>query len=166
MKPEKVTFPIVDAVVPVVQPDAGRKNAIPISVAAILAEHLGLEPIATVTQVNDVSHTGANAPTRILAQPAFAGKIRPGARVLIVDDVVTYGSTVANLRGWIHQQRAVAIGCTSLAAAFGATKLRPPQAVSDELDSRHPNSHPDLAETLMERCGGLSKAAGSGDFGE
>lgn len=126
VKVEKVNFPIVDAVVPVVQPDAGRKNAIPISVAAILAQRLGLEPVGAITQTNDVAHTKANAASRILAQPTFGGRIRPYARVLIVDDVVTFGSTIANLRGWIHQQRAVAIGCTCLAAAFGSTKPRPP----------------------------------------
>jgi hypothetical protein len=148
VKPEKITFPIVDAIVPVVQPDAGRKNAIPIAVAAILAQRLGLEPVGTITQSNDVAHTSANASSRILAQPTFSGKIRPYARVLIVDDVVTFGSTIADLRGWIHQQRAVAIGCTCLAAAFGSTKLRPPQSIRDQLDQRHYNAHRDLAETL------------------
>jgi hypothetical protein len=92
VKPEKITFPIVDAIVPVVQPDAGRKNAIPIAVAAVLAQRLGLEPVGTITQSNDVAHTSANAPSRILAQPTFSGKIRPYARVLIVDDVVTFGT--------------------------------------------------------------------------
>jgi hypothetical protein len=148
LKPEKVSFPLVDAVVPVVQPDAGRKNAIPVSVAALLAQRLGLEPVVTIKQANDVAHTGANAPTRVLAQPMFVGKIRPYARVLIVDDVVTFGSTIANLRGWIHQQRALAIGCTCLAAAFGSTKLRPPQSISEQLDQRHYHAHRDLAETI------------------
>src|SRR5260221_11047813 len=148
VKPERITFPIVDAIVPVVQPDAGRKNAIPIAVAAVLAQRLGLEPVGTITQSNDVAHTSANAPSRILAQPAFSGKIRPYARVLIVDDVVTFGSTIADLRGWIHQQLAVAIGCTCLAAAFGSTKLKPPESIREQLDQHHYNAHRDLAETL------------------
>jgi hypothetical protein len=110
-------------------PDAGRKNAIPIAMAAILAQRLGLEPVGSITQTNDVAHTASNAPSRILAQPTFSGKIRPFARVLIVDDAVTFGSTIANLRGWIHQQRAVVVGCSCLAAAFGSTKLKPPQSI-------------------------------------
>ena len=122
--PDKISFPGIDAVVPVVRADAGEKNAIPIAAAAILAQRLNLEPIASITQTNDVGHTKANAPVRILGQPTFAGKIRPYARVLIVDDVLSYGSTIANLRGWIHQQRAVAVGCTCIAASFGAT-VRP-----------------------------------------
>jgi hypothetical protein len=148
VKPDKVSVPIVDAVVPVMQPDAGRKNAIPIAVAALLARQLGLEPIQDITQTNDVAHTDANAASRILGQPMFAGKIRPYARVLIVDDVVTFGSTIANLRGWIHQQRALAVGCTCLAAAFGSTKLRPPQSIMEQLDQRHYHAHRDLAETI------------------
>jgi len=48
----------------------------------------------------------------------------------------------------IHQQRAVAIGCTCLAAAFGSTKLKPPESIREQLDQRHYNAHRDLAETL------------------
>ena len=146
--PDKITFPGIDAVVPVVRADAGEKNAIPIAAAAILAQRLNLEPIASIIQTNDVGHTKVNAPVRILGQPTFAGKIRPYAQVLIVDDVVSYGITIANLRGWIHQQRAVAVGCTCIAASFGATKLRPPDTIREQLDQRHYNAHRDLAETL------------------
>src|SRR5260221_5758480 len=77
VKPEKITFPVVDAIVPVVQPDASRKNAIPIAVAAILAQRLGLEPVGTITQTNDVAHTSANAPSRILAHPQSAASFGP-----------------------------------------------------------------------------------------
>jgi hypoxanthine phosphoribosyltransferase len=51
------------------------------------------------------------------------GKLERGTRVLIVDDVITFGSTLANLRGWIEKQGAKVVGATTLAAGFGATKL-------------------------------------------
>ena len=73
-----------------------------------------------------VSHTVAGAQTRILGQPMFSGTIQPGSRVLIVDDVVTYGSTLANLRGWLEQQGATVVGATTLAGGFSGTKLALP----------------------------------------
>ena len=70
-----------------------------------------------------MSHTGADAVTRILGQPTFVGQIEPGQRVLIVDDVATFGSTLANLRGWIEHQGAHVVRATTLGATFGGTKL-------------------------------------------
>ncbi len=52
----------------------------------------------------------------------FDGKVEAGTRVLVVGDVVTYGSTIANLRGWLQQQGVIVVGSTTLAAEFGATK--------------------------------------------
>jgi predicted amidophosphoribosyltransferase len=47
---------------------------------------------------NVVSHTAADAETQILGQPVYIGKLQRGNRILIVDDVITFGSTLANLR--------------------------------------------------------------------
>jgi hypothetical protein len=43
--------------------------------------------------------------------------------VVIVDDVATFGSTLANLRGWIEHQGTHVIRATTLGATFGGTKL-------------------------------------------
>jgi hypothetical protein len=56
-------------------------------------------------------------------QPTFLGQIAPGRRVVIVDDVATFGSTLANLRGWIEHQGAHVIRATTLGATFGGTRL-------------------------------------------
>ena len=68
----------------------------------------------------------------------------------LVDDVVTFGSTIADLRGWSHPQRAAAIGCTCPAAAFGSAKLttrvNPRTTRPRSLQRR--NADRDLAETL------------------
>ena len=105
------------------QLDAGKQNMLAIAYALRLGRELGAEVFLGICQSNQVSHTGADAVTRILGQPTFVGQIEPGRRVLIVDDVATFGSTLANLRGWIEHQGAQVIRATTLGATFGGTKL-------------------------------------------
>jgi hypothetical protein len=121
-KPGKVTDSC-DLIVPVLQLDAGKQNMLAIAYALRLGRELGAEVFLAVCQSNQVSHTGADATTRILGQPTFVGQIAPGRRVVIVDDVATFGSTLANLRGWIEHQGAHVIRATTLGATFGGTKL-------------------------------------------
>ena len=78
----------------------------------------------------------------------FIGKIQAGSRILIVDDVVTYGSTLANLRGWLEEQGATVIGATTLAAGFGGTKLALPDIVRDRLLDCFPRQAEALANEL------------------
>ena len=146
IRPHKVELDF-DVIVPVKQLDTGQYNALPRAAAFILAIQLNRKALLSVYQTNEVSHTKADAATRILGQPHFAGVVEPGLRVLLLDDVVTLGSTVANLRGWLEHCGARVVGCTSLASGFASTKLVPPIELLDRLHSRHPN-HADLAHTL------------------
>lgn len=146
IKPDKINIPF-DVIVPVKQIDTGQYNALPRAAAFILAITLNRKVLLSVYQTNEVSHTKAGAATRILAQPHFAGVVEPGLRVLLLDDVVTLGSTIANLRGWLQHCGAHVVGCTSLASGFASTKLVPPIDLMDRLDTRHPN-HAELAHSF------------------
>jgi hypothetical protein len=147
VKRGKVKFK-VDAIVPVLQLDANKRNALPVSYAVLLSQELGVPVLSAVKQCNQVSHTGANAISRILGQPMFDGTIPPRTEVLLVDDVVSYGATIANLRGWLEHQGIVVVGATTLAAAFGATKLIPPGEVMERVLERFPGQVKKLAENL------------------
>jgi Phosphoribosyl transferase domain len=136
-KPGKVTDPC-DLVVPVLQLDREKQNMLAVAYAVQLAHEIGAELFLGVAQSNQVSHTGSSAITRILGQPTFAGTIPPGSRVLIVDDVATFGSTLANLRGWIEHQGAHVVRATTLSASFGGTKLAQPKPVLDKLLRQFP----------------------------
>jgi hypothetical protein len=132
IKPEKISFQF-DTVVPVMQFDRAYPNALPIGYAIALTKHFEANLELGILQANVVSHTDADAETRILGQPVYMGKLERGTRVLIVDDVITFGSTLANLRGWIEKQGAKVVGATTLAAGFGATKLALPESVHERL---------------------------------
>ena len=146
-KPGKVTDPS-DLIVPVLQLDAGRQNMLAVAYALRLGRELGAEVFLGICQSNQVSHTGADAITRILGQPTFLGQIAPGRRVVIVDDVATFGSTLANLRGWIEHQGAHVIRASTLGATFGGTKL----AQSKEAFAKLLEKFPEV-ETLSRKLG-------------
>jgi hypothetical protein len=57
---------------------------------------------------------------------------------VIVDDVATFGSTLANLRGWIEHQGAHVIRATTLGATFGGTKLAQPKDAFAKLLNKFP----------------------------
>jgi hypothetical protein len=119
-----------------------------IAYALRLGRELGAEVFLDISQSNQVSHTGADAITRILGQPTFLGQIAPGRRVVIVDNVATFGSTLANLRGWIEHQGAHIVRATTLGATFGGTKLAQPKEALDKLLERFPE-----IETLARNLG-------------
>jgi hypothetical protein len=147
IKPDKVPFEF-DTVVPVAQFDRTYPNALPFAYAIQLAKHFEADLSLDIVQSNVVSHTKADAETRILGQPTFIGKIASARHALIVDDVVTYGSTLANLRGWIEKQGATVVGATTLAAGFGATKLTLPSEVYERLVEKFPIHAVKLANEL------------------
>jgi hypothetical protein len=146
-KPGKVTDSC-DLIVPVLQLDAGKQNMLAIAYALRLGRELGAEVFLGICQSNQVSHTGADAITRILGQPTFLGQIPPGRRVVIVDDVATFGSTLANLRGWIEHQGAHVIRATTLGATFGGTKLAQSKDAFAKLLEKFPE-----VETLSHNLG-------------
>jgi orotate phosphoribosyltransferase len=117
-------IPAVDFVVPVIQVDCGRYNAIPVAVGAVLAKRMGARLWLDVCQINKVDHTDAGAEGRLQNQPIFGG-LPPRGKCLICDDVVTYGATLANLRGFLISTGAEVLAATAIGAAYGSTKLAP-----------------------------------------
>jgi hypothetical protein len=57
---------------------------------------------------------------------------------VIVNDVATFGSTLANLRGWIQHQGAHVIRATTLGATFGGTKLAQSKDAFGKLLEKYP----------------------------
>jgi len=150
VKQAKIELPI-DFVVPVIQVDQGHYNAIPVAFAAVLAKSLGAKPWLDVCQLNKVNHTGANALDRLRNQPVFGGTV-PNGRCLICDDVVTFGASVANLRGFLVSSGAEVVAATAIGAAFGSTKLAPERSLIDNLRERYDRELETQTATLVFGC--------------
>lgn len=138
----------IDYVVPVMQLDVGQRwNALPLEFARAAARTLKARILPLIVQDNIVHHTGADSLHRLIGQPSFTGKVLPG-NYLIVDDVVTFGSTLANLRGWIEANGGHVVLASTLSAAIFSTKLVPDWSLTTGIKERFQNDLASLTESL------------------
>ncbi len=102
-----------NVVVPVDAEEAGGKNKIP----RMLAERIGIlcdtDVDSEIVQSNHARHSGAAPLKRLLRRPEFSGAVRRGGKYLIVDDVVTTGSTINELRKHIEKNGGQVVGVVS-----------------------------------------------------
>ena len=89
-------------VIPVMAEEASGRNKLPSAYATVLARYFGLENSVDIVQTVRAKHPGADAFHRIAVQPQFGGRVVAGQEYLIVDDTMTIGGTLANLRGYIE----------------------------------------------------------------
>lgn len=108
MKPEKVqdlynqTKDIPNKIItPVIALEKVGYNKIPEKYAAILENIIGINATNSIVQINKSFHTGENAIGRIVSRAEFDGEVKKGYNYIIVDDVVTLGGTLSDLRKYI-----------------------------------------------------------------
>lgn len=123
--------------VPVHAEEASGRNKIPDALAAHYAANAGGEFGAGIMQANRAYHTGASAMERLLARAGFSGKIDPGRRYVLVDDVTTMGSTLADLASYIRGQGGEVAGSVVLVNAARSGKMIPESKTIKELEARH-----------------------------
>ena len=114
-------LPAGTRVTPVAAQEASGRNKIPLAVAALInaaGSEKGLVLELGIVQTNVVKHTGGAALDRLLARPEFAGTVIPAKNYFVIDDVVTSGSSVNELRKFIQSEKGIVVGGAVLAAAF------------------------------------------------
>lgn len=82
--------------------EATGDNAIPQSLAAVCALMYRGVVDSEVVQSDRVFHTGADPMERMAARAQFEGEVIPGAKYVLVDDVVSLGGTLAELANYIQ----------------------------------------------------------------
>jgi hypothetical protein len=84
-----------------------------------------------------VSHSGATGYERLRRQVVFSGRVALGLNYLLVDDFVSHGGTLANLRGHILAQNGYVSGATVLAGQDYSAELALSDAKLAELRRQH-----------------------------
>lgn len=138
MKPGKVSA-AADYVVPLQQLNhKGDWNAIPMAFALHLAREINAKVAPLIRQENIVTHTAEDTAKRLINQPSFIGTV-PRGRCIIVNDTVTYGSGLANLRGYLEHKGSQVLLASSLVAGVFATRLAPDPGLISSIKRRFPN---------------------------
>ncbi|WXL27773.1 LPD38 domain-containing protein [Ectopseudomonas mendocina] len=109
-------------IVPVLAVEGAGKNRIPLMAAEVLAQRLGLKVEAELMQQQKIGRTRASALERIAKQPTFAGKVVAGD-FLILDDTLTQGGTLAQLKTHIEDSGGRVVGAVSLTGKNYSRKL-------------------------------------------
>jgi adenine/guanine phosphoribosyltransferase-like PRPP-binding protein len=119
-----------------VKPAAGT-NAIPNALARALSASLRWPRERRVIKSNQISHDGKNGYERLRYQVAFSGRVTLGLNYLLVDDFISHGGTLANLRGHILAQQGYVIGATVLTGNDYSAELALSDANLAELRRQH-----------------------------
>lgn len=90
--------------IPVHAEEAISINRIPLAYALVIAAKLNLSVELVIVQAAKVSRTGTDGYSRLAFPPPFAGTPSSKANdAIILDDTLTQGGTLANLKGYIGQ---------------------------------------------------------------
>src|SRR5690554_3061446 len=81
-----------------------------------------------MVQINDVGRTKKNAIERLIYRPKYNGHVERGKNYILVDDVVTQGGTLNELKKYIEGQGGKVVACSTL----GFTKYSAVLQITDE----------------------------------
>ena len=94
--------------------EATGKNEIPQALVEYIGEKTGLEVDRNIVQTNIVGHTGAGQNVRLYNRPKFDGNVQKGRKYILVDDMVTMGGTLGEMRNYVESQGGTVVDMISL----------------------------------------------------
>lgn len=110
-------------ILPVHAEEKSGRNKIPMAFAKLLQEVLELELDNNIIQISTGNRTTSNGVERLLKRVLFDGKVQKGRNYFIVDDVITQGGTLADLRGYIESLGGNVIGAGALSGKAHSSVL-------------------------------------------
>lgn len=114
----------VAVLIPVYAEEAVSINRLPLAYAEMLAERLGLDVDTAIVQSAKVARTQADGFQRLALPPPFDGSAPNGFPfAVLLDDTLTQGGTLANLRGHLEAQGVQVIAATTLTGKQYSAKL-------------------------------------------
>lgn len=103
--------------------EAVSRNAIPQAMADVLGKVLGIDVSVDIVQAAKVGRTAQDGFGRLANQPGFDGPVRNDKPYLIMDDTLTQGGTLANLKGYIENRGGEVIAATALTGKQYSAKI-------------------------------------------
>ena len=98
-------------------------------------EKAGMQVNHGIIQTASPGHTGAGNLNRLLLRSRYTGEIEPGRDYIVLDDQITSGGTLRDLRSYIEQQGGHVVAFTGLSASRGGTFVQPREEQVAELRS-------------------------------
>lgn len=95
--PNSILVPVHELIL-----ESGRFNAIPLAYANYISHVTGLPVCNDIIQITKASHTNKDALYRLLNRSKFSGPVEANKNYIIIDDVITQGGTVSELRSYIE----------------------------------------------------------------
>ncbi len=120
-------------VLPVHAEEQLGRNKIPMAYAEVLREILGLNLETNIVQANKAHRTQSDGVGRLLKRVNFDGAVVTGRNYLIVDDVITQGGTLADLKGYIENNGGNVIGASALSGKAHSAKMAVRKATLGQL---------------------------------
>lgn len=110
-------------IVPVHAEERLGRNKIPMAYALALSEMLGVKMDLNIVQAERAYRTDSDGVGRLLKRVAFDGSVAVGRNYVIVDDVITQGGTLADLRAYIENKGGKVILVTTLNGKPNSAKM-------------------------------------------
>ncbi|MFM5178465.1 LPD38 domain-containing protein [Aeromonas veronii] len=117
--------------------EAVRRNAIPRAMADVLARVLGLDVDLDIVQAAKVGRTAQDGFGRLINQPSFDGPVRIDKPYLIMDDTLTQGGTLANLKGYIENRGGEVLAATALTGKQYSAKIAIDSSTLEQLREQY-----------------------------
>lgn len=123
-------------IIPVISRAMEVKNKIPVAFATRLSELSGLDINTNIKQANKVSHTKKGAMKRLIDRAEFTGEVIKGQRYILVDDALTAGGTINQLRHFIENKGGKVVAISSLSYSKFSTIVKPPSRAITNLKKK------------------------------
>jgi len=104
--------------------EAAGDNALPLMLSLLCAELLDGSSETDIVQMQRVFHTGADPMERLIARPSFEGAVQHGGHYVLVDDVTSMGSTLAELANYLLMNGGKVVGSLLLVNAGRSKDFR------------------------------------------
>ena len=124
---------------PVLAEESAGRNKIPEMFAYTLANRLGWDVHENVVQITRAYRTDSGADHRLVIHPEFAGNIDLQAGYILIDDTLTMGGTLADLRGFILHAGGQVVGAAVAVAHEGALNLPIHPQMMENIHRKHGN---------------------------